>query len=218
MRGNDEAGQRKFDACEASDPRPVKVVYEAEPRDVTGKVRTISQAFAVPAGVLQGMQGDRELSLHFLMRICSTMNTKMMAAGPWACSGNRTTTCGRVATHFLGLPVYNNNPPAAPFIRNLKPIPICGGPECDTGAQQQLREFRKLSAKNLDSEVGGRDLDFLKQDEIVYCRACGKIKAEKTKLRLCGRCKVARYCSKECQSKDWKEGDHKNKCVPFDKK
>jgi hypothetical protein len=179
IRDNDEAVQQKIDACEASDPRPVNVVYEAEPRDITGKVRTFSQAFTVSAGVLKGIQSDKEIGLCFLRGFCSTMNKRMMAAGPWTCSGNRTATCGRVATHFLGLPFYSNNPPAAPLIRNLKPIPICGAPECARGGQQLLREFSKLGATN-------RDLDFLKQDEIIFCQVCGEIK---TKLRKCGRCK-----------------------------
>ena len=31
-------------------------------------------------------------------------------------------------------------------------------------------------------------------------------------LLRCGRCKVASYCSKECQVKDWMEGGHKRIC------
>lgn len=33
-----------------------------------------------------------------------------------------------------------------------------------------------------------------------------------TELKNCSRCKRAKYCSKECQRKDWKE--HKPLCVP----
>ena len=31
-------------------------------------------------------------------------------------------------------------------------------------------------------------------------------------LKKCGACRVARYCSKECQAKHWKEGGHKRTC------
>ena len=40
------------------------------------------------------------------------------------------------------------------------------------------------------------------------CRACGK---QGGSLSLCGKCKTVRYCSKECQVKDWKV--HKKNCV-----
>eukprot|EP00242_Pyramimonas_sp_CCMP2087_P014399 CAMPEP_0198222844 /NCGR_PEP_ID=MMETSP1445-20131203/89965_1 /TAXON_ID=36898 /ORGANISM="Pyramimonas sp., Strain CCMP2087" /LENGTH=63 /DNA_ID=CAMNT_0043901501 /DNA_START=62 /DNA_END=250 /DNA_ORIENTATION=+ len=54
-----EAAQRKIDACIASDPRHVKVVFEAFPRDVTGKSMMISHDFGIPAGLLKGMGGDK---------------------------------------------------------------------------------------------------------------------------------------------------------------
>ena len=40
------------------------------------------------------------------------------------------------------------------------------------------------------------------------CKACGK---QGGSLSLCGKCKTVRYCSKECQVKDWKV--HKKNCV-----
>ncbi|KAF8554137.1 hypothetical protein OG21DRAFT_1509285 [Imleria badia] len=42
----------------------------------------------------------------------------------------------------------------------------------------------------------------------VRCRACGK---QGGSLSVCAKCKTVRYCSKECQVKDWK--DHKKNCV-----
>ncbi|KAJ6470348.1 hypothetical protein C8R45DRAFT_1015437 [Mycena sanguinolenta] len=45
------------------------------------------------------------------------------------------------------------------------------------------------------------------------CDTCGRPESETTKKQLltCAGCLVAKYCSKECQRKDWKEG-HKNQC------
>jgi hypothetical protein len=40
------------------------------------------------------------------------------------------------------------------------------------------------------------------------CRYCGD---EDSKFS-CGNCKIALYCSKECQSKDWKQAGHKSIC------
>lgn len=41
------------------------------------------------------------------------------------------------------------------------------------------------------------------------CRCCGEPNA----LHVCGRCKRARYCSKECQIMDWKLYEHKLICI-----
>jgi len=35
----------------------------------------------------------------------------------------------------------------------------------------------------------------------------GRKEGRKEKLRVCGGCEIARYCSKGCQSKAWKKGD-----------
>jgi hypothetical protein len=43
------------------------------------------------------------------------------------------------------------------------------------------------------------------------CMLCNRLESEKLKLMLCSKCKFARYCSKECQKKDWK-GEHKSQC------
>ncbi|KIP11849.1 hypothetical protein PHLGIDRAFT_124522 [Phlebiopsis gigantea 11061_1 CR5-6] len=42
------------------------------------------------------------------------------------------------------------------------------------------------------------------------CQHCYIAESTTTKLKCCGRCKRAHYCSKECQNADWKA--HKGKC------
>jgi hypothetical protein len=42
------------------------------------------------------------------------------------------------------------------------------------------------------------------------CWNCGKSN-QITTLQQCSRCKVAKYCGKQCQKEDWKSG-HKNDC------
>ena len=44
------------------------------------------------------------------------------------------------------------------------------------------------------------------------CAACGSRGAPGSKLRPCGRCKSARYCSEECQAQHWNQGGHKDEC------
>ena len=45
------------------------------------------------------------------------------------------------------------------------------------------------------------------------CEGCGVIRKG---LKKCGRCKVARYCSRECQSSHWKA--HKKECKSLENK
>uniref|UniRef100_A0AC34FMD3 MYND-type domain-containing protein n=1 Tax=Panagrolaimus sp. ES5 TaxID=591445 RepID=A0AC34FMD3_9BILA len=41
------------------------------------------------------------------------------------------------------------------------------------------------------------------------CSCCGK---EVKSLPSCSKCQMASYCSKECQTLDWKEFNHKEMC------
>ncbi|RKU44432.1 hypothetical protein DL546_007197 [Coniochaeta pulveracea] len=47
------------------------------------------------------------------------------------------------------------------------------------------------------------------------CWVCAKREAEgeeQVRLRRCTGCGVVRYCSKECQTRDWSEGGHRGEC------
>ena len=43
-------------------------------------------------------------------------------------------------------------------------------------------------------------------------RVCERCKGKEHKMMVCGRCRKAHYCSRECQKKDWKQ--HKQSCSP----
>lgn len=51
----------------------------------------------------------------------------------------------------------------------------------------------------------------LKRFQIDYCFNCGSSGTEKYALRLCDRCGVAKYCSKVCQKRHFRDG-HKYDC------
>jgi hypothetical protein len=44
------------------------------------------------------------------------------------------------------------------------------------------------------------------------CCLCNVVASEGVKFSYCGACQSAQYCSKVCQKKDWKEGEHKKIC------
>ncbi|KAI0311235.1 hypothetical protein OF83DRAFT_775161 [Amylostereum chailletii] len=60
-----------------------------------------------------------------------------------------------------------------------------------------------------------RNADLAKKDARAHCawRRCVYHRTESTStMRTCAGCGEVRYCGKECQSRDWKEGEHKKKC------
>ena len=73
-------------------------------------------------------------------------------------------------------------------------------------AQQQPQGGRKSRGGMLN------DLSF-----VSLCRNCGRPESEVEggKLTGCGRCKVAKYCHKDCQKEHWKLGGHKLECAPL---
>ncbi|KAJ7734763.1 hypothetical protein DFH07DRAFT_844535 [Mycena maculata] len=62
-------------------------------------------------------------------------------------------------------------------------------------AQQAIDEFMLVANISLKGYV---------------CTNCAAPPSEKTVLRLCGRCKLTRYCSQDCQKTHWKQ--HKHSC------
>lgn len=44
------------------------------------------------------------------------------------------------------------------------------------------------------------------------CDCCGRDCDESSVLRRCSRCELVWYCSKSCQTKDWKQNGHSNVC------
>jgi hypothetical protein len=74
-------------------------------------------------------------------------------------------------------------------------------------ASQLRRELDDIVAAN-SHMVHGRPLDMLRPPG-ERCERCGRTDL---KMKLCGQCRAARYCSEVCQRAAWKL--HKPACVP----
>lgn len=75
--------------------------------------------------------------------------------------------------------------------------------KCD--AEEDVEELENLALDDDDDN----------EDEEERCFACKKSErgdGAAGDLMKCGKCRVALYCSRECQEKDWKEGGHKRAC------
>lgn len=77
---------------------------------------------------------------------------------------------------------------------------------------------RSFELKDLDKiqewQSAGSVDDFAEKLEALKLRkdSCFRCNKRKDSLLRCGGCKVAEYCSKECQKDDWKDGKHKIMC------
>ncbi|KAJ7181499.1 hypothetical protein C8R43DRAFT_1170420 [Mycena crocata] len=59
-------------------------------------------------------------------------------------------------------------------------------------------------------------LDWYHSPEFLTLQACDNMEcgmlAPKFRFRCCGACKTRKYCSRECQSSDWRDDDHRSVC------
>jgi hypothetical protein len=100
---------------------------------------------------------------------------------------------------------------------NFDENPLCGCGEGNVAPSFVESAWRKLSpfvtrlalgplfAVSYLEKIGGHLYPV--PPPVPVCRRCG---VDKQELKLCGRCKRARYCSKTCQNEDWKS--HKVQC------
>lgn len=103
---------------------------------------------------------------------------------------------GQLPPNFINLPDWDT---AAKFATRLAISPTYAVPFVEDVVDPGL-------AKAFPSAVAG-----LRGDEVLRCRNCGKTEAKGGgSLKKCLRCLKVRYCSAECQKKDWKK--HRMEC------
>ena len=79
-----------------------------------------------------------------------------------------------------------------------------------------MNVYRKFRKKNASKGLNISPIDnlFVSQTLPLPCEYCGFTEAQiGHKLKVCGRCKIAVYCSKSCQEKAWKT--HKQMCHSY---
>lgn len=99
----------------------------------------------------------------------------------------------------------NTTSPVGPVMYAVNPYPFCSSNHCNTEASRRAHQDRREMSRLAPEELG--------VVESELCDYCGKVQNvnENGRLKRCSRCKAKFYCSKECQTADWK-GDHKLFC------
>lgn len=87
--------------------------------------------------------------------------------------------------------------------------------EAFTHVKTVLSDDRQLERAVQNWNPKEKLLEEQDQDQIyIFCSSptCRKMYEESFKFRYCGACRVARYCSENCQKDHWKKG-HKDACL-----
>lgn len=114
------------------------------------------------------------------------------------CNSNR---ANRMTCNLAPYP----NSPEGPSVYAFNPYPVCFSSLCNAESTRRAHEDRRELSSLAPDELG------VAESEICdYCKKIQNVN-ESGRLQRCSRCKAKLYCSKDCQTADWRAG-HKLHC------
>jgi hypothetical protein len=171
-------------------------------RDGSTSPIVFEKEFMLPAGDIERGKTDRNYRGDVIREMIGRSSTEMMSLKPswhcFSCQGNFHT--------FNSIPSgltntdENGRVPCSVFL-----IPVCSDGGCTTSSTQEFNSMLAGAAKE-----SGTERTFHPKRGIQYCRKCNKYDDTSEQFKQCSRCKVAYYCSRECQKDHWKI--HKKDC------
>ena len=159
-------------------------LYIAEVENEAGNLVHYNTMVPVPVNC-RGSSASEEDKLAFLKTFIHRCESEVMLVSKKRCQA-----CGKKAEKLVCRPGL--------YDRDLQtfgmdyPKPVCQKPRCDLIIRQQMQAATQ--------QKGMLDL------ELFVCMHCGKDAG----LAKCSRCRLAAYCSKECQQQHWPQ--HKSAC------
>lgn len=158
-------------------------LYIAEVENEAGKLVHYNTIVLVPN--YRGSSASQQEKIAFLNTVTRQCQSEVMLV-----SKNRCQACGKKAEKLVCQPgLYDRD--VQTFVMDY-PKPVCQNPGCDLIIRQRMQ------AANQQKGMLDR--------ELFVCMHCGK----KAGLAKCSKCRLAAYCSKECQERHWPQ--HKSAC------
>ena len=140
-----------------------------------------------PPLALQRNVSDQSALVDFMTQAVKIHHHTLVQAYPWRC-----VECGLPATSLIHQPHSWIHHEEDPFIYD-QVTPICV--DMSPCAKKVHKEEHQRSQDVYDT------IDkYLPNYKVNTCRHCEKVDKE---LKRCGKCKMAKYCSNECQLADW---------------
>jgi hypothetical protein len=173
-------------------------------RDGSDSPVVFEKEFMLPAGDIERGKTDRKYRLNVIGDMIRRSRTEMMSLRPsWNCY-----SCQGDFYKFASIPSgltssdENGRVPCRLFL-----IPVCSDGRCITSSTQEINPIIARAAK----ATGNRRKSHPDRG-IQFCRKCDEVDDASERFKQCSRCKVAYYCSRECQKEHWKI--HKKECLP----
>jgi hypothetical protein len=173
-------------------------------RDGSDSPVMFEKEFMLPAGDIERGKTDRTYRGNVIGDMIRRSQHEMMSLKPsWYCY-----SCRGDFHHFHSVPSGltnadgNGRVPCRLFL-----MPLCGDGRCATSSTQEFNSVLAGSAK-----ATGTKRTFHPDRGIQICRKCEKCDDASERFKQCSRCKVAYYCTRDCQKNHWSV--HKKECVP----
>ena len=202
--------------CRQDKHRTVIEAFAPIVQDRTGKQlqQGLKVGFSISTLALERAKRDEAFGNHLLRYILEDeFELQLLAQGPWACSGDPSSRCKEPVCMFqMGACSFFNHQPS-PFFPFHGCIPCCENDSCQLVGQRRIYEL--MNSKEMKKFFKTRGFCKPSKAERQRCRYCDKYEQSPKEFAQCSRCKLAFYCSRECQVKDWKDG-HKKLCHPFE--
>jgi hypothetical protein len=173
-------------------------------RDGSKLAIRFKKEFMLPAGAIECGKTDRTYRANVIGDMIGRSYHDMLSLKPswycFSCQGNfhkfNSIHSGLTGTD------ENGRVPCPLFL-----IPVCNDGRCDTTSMQEFHSILARAAKATGTKRTSHP-----DRGIQVCRKCKKSDDASEQFSKCSRCKVAYYCSRECQKGHWKI--HKKDCLP----
>lgn len=200
--------KNQMKACEVTDYQQliVPVLFTATVSDPTGKTFNVSHPLQFTCGVIDAIRTDPQFLKKVIDLKFQELDTLVIENnGPWQCSASpKVCTKEAVSCTFGAISTDFKNPFASRIYADVAVL-WCKSKECYTRATQNLR---KLTRRKFRGRTGPRT-----NMRVCSNNECSMIEPPDTKFFRCTVCKIAFYCSQECQVTDWRKHGHKRICA-----